>query len=404
MGGRGAGRSTAGSQYANARIFAPEYFRCAIMRLILGDIRNSIYREIVDRAEENEARGALKINDSQMVLAYGKNMINAVGFHKSSGEQKAKLKSLANYNCIIIEEAEEIPEDDFRQLDDSLRTVKGDIKIILLLNPPTKNHWILQRWFDLMPSDTQNFYIPKLKPEHTDTTFIYTDYRDNIANIANATEKLYEGYKATKPDHYNHMIRGLVPETAIGKIYNNWTIIDGVPDTAILVRRGLDFGYSIDPTVIEDVYTWQGGFVIDELTYQLELSNRTIADIIRGQKEKSLVVADREPKSIDEIALYGINIIGAVKGPGSVSQGIQFVQDQKIYITRRSVKTLIAYENYCWTVDKDGNIINKPDDRIHEWSNPMDAIRYALDSYRPRNKPKPQTDFGGTTGYIEGLL
>jgi len=48
MGGRGAGRSTVASQYANAKLVAPEYFRCAIMRYVLGDIRNSIYREIIN--------------------------------------------------------------------------------------------------------------------------------------------------------------------------------------------------------------------------------------------------------------------------------------------------------------------------------------------------------------------
>lgn len=88
MGGRGAGRSTVASQYANAKLVAPEYFRCAIMRYVLGDIRNSIYREITDRAEENNVIGSLDVNDSMMTITYGANSINAVGFKKSSGDQK----------------------------------------------------------------------------------------------------------------------------------------------------------------------------------------------------------------------------------------------------------------------------------------------------------------------------
>jgi phage terminase large subunit len=94
MGGRGGGRSTVASQYANARLVAPEYFRCAIMRYILGDIRNSIYREITDRAEENGIGDQLTINDSLMKIEHGNNYINAVGFRKSSSDQKSKLKSL----------------------------------------------------------------------------------------------------------------------------------------------------------------------------------------------------------------------------------------------------------------------------------------------------------------------
>jgi phage terminase large subunit len=163
MGGRGGGRSTVASQYALAKLKSAEYFRCAIMRYILGDIRNSIYREITDRAEENGIEDELDINTGIMSIVSGSNSINAVGFKKSSSDQKSKLKSLASYNTVIIEEADEIPEEDFMQLDDSLRTIKGDIKIILLLNPPAKNHWIIKRWFKLVPSEQKGFYDFQLK-------------------------------------------------------------------------------------------------------------------------------------------------------------------------------------------------------------------------------------------------
>jgi phage terminase large subunit len=384
MGGRGAGRSTVGSQYANARLMSPEYFRCAIMRYILGDIRNSIYKEITDRAEENGIKDQLDINDSLMKITYGSNSINAVGFKKSSGEQKSKLKSLASYNCVIIEEADEITEEDFMQLDDSLRTVKGDIKIIFLLNPPAKNHWMIKRWLKLLPSVQLGFYDYELKDGVTDTILIKSNYEDNSINIAPQSIVQYEAYKETKPTHYWNMVRGLIPETVVGKIYNNWQLIDSVPHEARLERHGGDFGYSIDPTVIEAIYSYNGGFIIDEITYQKELSNKSIADILKAQVAKVLAVFDgSEPKSIDEIASYGVSIIGSQKGPGSVNQGIQYVKDQKISVTKRSVKTWKAYENYAWMVDKEGNVLNIPDDRVHEWSNSMDAIRYGMESLRP---------------------
>jgi len=393
IGGRGAGRSTVASQFANSKLIAPEYFRCAIMRYILGDIRNSIFREITDRAEENGIDDNLKINQSTMHIEYGLNSINAVGFRKSSGDQKSKLKSLASYNCVIIEEADEIPEEDFMQLDDSLRTVKGDITIILLLNPPPKTHWILNRWFNLEESGVKGFYIPKLKPEAKDTRAICTNYKDNIKNLAPASVAQYEKYKESKPDHYWNMVEGLVPETAIGKIYKDWKIIDEIPHEARLERFGGDFGYSIDPTVIEAIYRYNGGFIIDEIAYQKGLSNKTIADIISGQPKIALSVFDSaEPKSIDEIGNYGVSIVGATKGQGSVSQGIQYVQQQQISVTRRSKRTIKAYGEYCWKMDKDGNGLNVPDDKVHEWSNPMDAIRYGLNDLKPNESSIPSYD------------
>ena len=185
MGGRGAGRSTVASQFANSKLVAPEYFRCAIMRYVLGDIRNSIYREILDRAEENGVLNNLEVNETTMSIKYGANSINAVGFRKSSSDQKSKLKSLANYNCVIIEEADETPEQDFMQLDDSLRTVKGDIVIVLLLNCPPKDHWIIQRWFDLKEVEgVKDFYLPQLKEGMDDTVFIRSSFRDNEKNMS----------------------------------------------------------------------------------------------------------------------------------------------------------------------------------------------------------------------------
>jgi len=378
MGGRGAGRSTVASQLANARLVAPEYFRCAIMRYILGDIRNSIYREITDRADEIGIINKLRINDSTMYIEHGENSINAVGFKKSSGDQKSKLKSLANYNCVIVEEADEIPEADFMQLDDSLRTVKGDITIILLLNPPAKSHWIIKRWFNLLPSGIKDFYLPELKPELTDTLYIRTSYEDNIVNIAPASIAQYENYKETKPNHYWNMIKGYVPETVKGKIYNNWQVIDEVPHEARLYKYGLDFGYTNDPTSIVGVYQYNGGYILDEITYQKGLGNKPIADILLTLEPMIVVADSSEPKSIDEIKLHGVNIIPATKGSGSVNQGIQFVKDQKISVTKRSVNILNEYENYAWDVDKlTGESKNIP---IDKYNHALDAVRYALSS------------------------
>ncbi len=192
-----------------------------------------------------------------------------------------------------------------------------------------------------------------------------------------------EDDKKNRPALYRYKWLG-EPNSLERRIYKNWKIIDETPHEARLSMYGLDFGYTVDPTVIEGIYSYNGGFIIDEVCYQRGLSNKSIADLLNNL-DKALVIADSaEPKSIDEIRSYGINIVGSLKGAGSVSKGIQFVQSQKISITRRSQKTIKAYLNYLFIEDSRGNIINEPDDAIHEWSNPMDAIRYGLNGYKPR--------------------
>lgn len=380
MGGRGGGRSTVASQYANARLVAPEYFRCAIMRYILGDIRNSIYREILDRADDNGVVDQLTITDTLMKIEHGANSINAVGFRKASGDQKAKLKSLASYNCVIIEEADEIPEEDFIQLDDSLRTIKGDIKMILLLNPPAKTHWIVQRWLKLRASEQEGFYDFDLKNDITDTILIKSNYEHNRANIAPQSLVQYESYKQTRPAHYWNMIRGYVPETVIGKIFNNWEVIDSVPHEARLERYGLDFGYSNDPSALVGIYKYNGGIILDEMLYRKGLSNKQIAELIKTLPFAITVADSSEPKSIDEIAGYGVSIVPATKGQGSVNQGIQYLQDQRISVTKQSVNLIKEYDNYAWDKDKDGKIINTP--KSVGLDHLLDATRYAVANIR----------------------
>ena len=163
-----------------------------------------------------------------------------------------------------------------------------------------------------------------------------------------------------------------------GKIYKGWTIIDEIPSEARLVRCALDFGYSNDPTSIVNIYKWNGAYIIDEVCYRKGLLNKPIADIIFNECEDALVVADcSEPKSIDEIKGYGINIIGCEKGPDSVRNGISVVQDQRVFMTKRSTNVIKSYRNYLWMTDKNGKIINEPE---HEFSHAMDAVRYGITS------------------------
>lgn len=162
-----------------------------------------------------------------------------------------------------------------------------------------------------------------------------------------------------------------------GKVYKDWAYIDEIPHEARLERYGLDFGYTNDPTSIVAIYYYNGGYILDEVTYQRGLSNRAIADILKNI-DSALVMADSaEPKSIDEIKSYGINILPVTKGKDSVNQGIQMVQEKRISITKRSTNGIKEYRNYMWQKDKDGIVINTPVDAFNHF---LDAARYGFES------------------------
>jgi phage terminase large subunit len=135
--------------------------------------------------------------------------------------------------------------------------------------------------------------------------------------------------------------------------------------------------------------------------YGWKIDNIQIADTVKNI-QPALVIADSaEPKSIDEIHRTGINIKPAQKGKDSVNQGIQWIQSQSISVTSRSINLIKEYRNYLWLTDRDGKTINEPQDFMNHC---MDAIRYAMESFRPYEaRRRPVTDFGGIKPLFEGM-
>lgn len=230
-------------------------------------------------------------------------------------------------------------------------------------------------WLDWNPVSEFWFYTEVKDKLNVD--FITLTYKDNEA----LPQSIVESIESKQHNRLFWQVYGLGQlGEAEGRIYTGWQIIDDIPHEARLERYGLDFGYTNDPTAAIAIYYYNGGYILDEVVYQKGLSNKQIADLILTQP-LSLVIADSaEPKSIDEIKSYGVNIIPTIKGRDSVTQGIQYVQSQRISMTKRSLNMIKEYRNYLWDTDRDGKILNVP---IGIFNHALDAVRYGFDSLKP---------------------
>lgn len=234
-------------------------------------------------------------------------------------------------------------------------------------------------FLDWNPTNEFWFYTD-VQPFREDVDHIIITYKDNEA----LEQSIIDSIETRKNRKGWYQVYGLGQLGEVeGKIYKDWTIIDELPEEARLTRTGQDYGYSNDPTATVDIYEWNGALILDEILYQKGLSNKQIADTLLS--EDRFVVADSaEPKSNDEIKSYGVKIVGAEKGKDSVAHGIQIVQEQRIFVTKRSVNIIREYRNYLWETDKDGKILNVPE---HTYSHSMDAIRYGIVSLK-KSKPR----------------
>ena len=267
-----------------------------------------------------------------------------------SADQPGKVRG-PRRDRLFINEANNISFENFDQLE-----VRTKEFIFLDWNP------ISEFWYH---EEVEN---------RTDQELIILTYKDNEGlpeSIVQAIEQ-----RKNRKNWWQVYGEGLLGE-AEGRIYTNWQVVDEIPHEARLERYGLDFGYTNDPTAIIAIYYYNGGYILDEVMYRTGMKNRQIADTL-ASIESAVVVADSaEPKSIDEIKERGINIVPAKKGQGSVKEGIDKVQDQKVSVTKRSINLLKEYRGYLWQTDKDGRITNDPIDFNDHC---MAAVRYGLSS------------------------
>lgn len=243
-------------------------------------------------------------------------------------------------------------------------------------------------WLDWNPTSEFWFYTDMLN-NRDDIDFITLTYKDCLNALDQSIIDEIESHKNNK-NWWQVYGLGQLGEIE-GRIYKNWALIDEIPKEARLERYGLDFGYSNDPTAIVAIYYYNGGWIFDERCYKKGMSNKDIVDTIKQMDDKMVVADSAEPKSIDEIKSYGINIQPCKKGRDSVRQGIQLVQDQPISVTKRSVNLIKEYRNYLWATDKNGKFI-KPNEPCKGWDHLLDAIRYGMETLGRIKQEQPYWD------------
>lgn len=246
----------------------------------------------------------------------------------------------------------------------------------------------LEIWLDWNP--TNEFWFYDLLNTRDDVEMITVTYKDN-EGLPETIVKDIEAHKLNK-NWWTVYGLGQLGEVE-GRIYKGWKIIDEIPHEARLEGYGLDFGYSNDPTAVVAVYYYNGGYILDEILYRKGMSNQQIASFMNNLDFGVIVADSAEPKSIDELQMYGLSVVAAKKGSGSILQGIGYVQEQSISMTKRSVNLIKEYRNYLWQTDKDGKTINIPEGGF---DHALDAVRYKLSSVlKPKYEIRPTVQTSG---------
>lgn len=171
-----------------------------------------------------------------------------------------------------------------------------------------------------------------------------------------------------------------------GVVFENWSKIQSIPQGAELLAYGIDWGFSIDPTTLVEVYRWNGKLVINERIYQTGLLNHQLISLMNqlGIRRDVIIICDSaDPKSIQELRNAGYYAMPCTKGQDSVTQGISKLQEFELLITEASYNTIKEFENYTWKKNANNESIGIP---VDAFNHSIDPIRYI--AYTEMN-PKP---------------
>ena len=407
IGGRGGRKSWEVSKFT-AYSATIKKKRCVVLRDEKEKIRESILNEIFNRFDTANQYGHFngiydKIDTGIRDRESGDMLIFTQGFRASSKDKRSNLKGVSDVDIAIVEEAEDIRSfSKFNTFKDSMR--KPGRLIIVMLNTPDVDHWVVSKYFDLEPilgddgAGTGYFkLIPKKIPGFV---AIQTNYKDNPF-LPEDVIRDYEGYGDLKshlydPHYYFTQILGYASSGRKGQILTKVKRISlkeyiDLPYTEIY---GLDFGTSSPAGLIGckihrntswarqmnylpkdtlgiGIMLCQLGFTSKELIIADRASPIDISKLRRGWS-----AAELTPEQLEKYPqlVMGFNVLASIKGPGSIMTGLGMMIGMELYAVEESEDLWTEIRNYIYAVDKFDRQTDEPVDDFNHLIDPWRGI------------------------------
>lgn len=334
-------------------------------RLTLTSAYVSIIPEFLDKIETLNLEEHFNITKSEIINKLSGSKIIFKGIKTSSGDNTASLKSLTNITTWIMDEAEELVDENiFDKIDMSVRNNKNKNRVILILNPVTKEHWIYSRFFQDKGVQAGS------NTTKGNTNYIHTTYLDNKENLSKSYLEQIENLKLNRPSKYKHQMLGGWLEKAEGVVFTNWEYGEFNPK-GIQTVFGQDYGM-IDPTTLIEVAIDKEKNIIwiKEHLYKSKLTNNQIAEINKSCAGNNLIIGDSaEKRLIQELNNKGNNILPSMKGQGSIALGITLLLDYKLIVEVNSKNVAKELNNYVYA-DKGSKLF------VDDFNHTIDPLRY----------------------------
>jgi phage terminase large subunit len=392
-GGRGSAKS---HSFATALVIqsAQQPLRILCAREIQKSIKDSVKRLIDDKINECGLGGNFESTDTEI---RGKN--GSLFLFAGLRTNPDSIKSMEGLDRVWVEEANRVSR---RSLDLLIPTLRKDGS---------------ELWFS---------WNPELETDPVDAMFRGGEAPpDSIIRQVNYTDNPWfpevlraelEYDRGRDPDKYAHVWLGKYSRRSESRVFRNWKVEEFDTPADAVFRFGADWGFSVDPTVLVrcfvdgrklyvDQEAWEVGCEIDETPYlfagdekpanwpKLEpYLNRNERPGIEGASKWKIVADSARPETVSYMQRRGFKIVPAIKGPGSLEDGVEFLKSYDIIVHPRCVHVADELTFYSYKTDPlTEEILPVLDDKKNHT---IDALRYALEALRrvrpTEAPPKPK--------------
>ena len=326
----------------------------SIVRKTLPSLKNSVLKDLIQVLEQFNLYDPNKWHKQEGYFE----LPNKCVINWFSVDEPQKIRG-SKRDYLYCNEANELTLEDWNQL-----IFRTEDKVICDLNPSELSSWV----YDLEKRDDSYYF----KTTWKDNPFVNANIVKELESLKDKDDNLYRIYNLGE--------RGI--STTL--VFNRYNTIESLPSHAKLLGRGLDWGYN-DPTALVEVYQNGDELFFRELFYSRGL---TIPDVIEKINQLNIDKTDTiwcdsaSPQNIEELKRHKINAKPVNKK--SILHGIDLIKRHHVYIIKSSDHILNEFMSYKWKTDKDGNLIDTPEDNNNH---AIDSIRYVLES-TIANKPK----------------
>jgi phage terminase large subunit len=241
-------------------------------------------------------------------------------------------------------------------------------------------------WNPRFPTDPVDFMFRGGTPPPR-TILLEVNFDQNPWLTPESREEM-EYDRTHRPEVFQHIWMGGYVQNSEAQVFHNWRVEEFEAPKDAIFRFGADWGFSQDPTVLVRCYIEGRTIYVDHEAYKVGCEIMDTPSLFHTipQSERWPMTADSSrPETISFMRTHGFpKIQPAVKGSGSIEEGVEWLKSYEIVIHPRCKHLIDEMVYYSYKIDPMTDKVLPILEDKH--NHVIDALRYGCESARRNSK------------------